>query len=120
MRYGFENMVYFALTASSGDPSSVQDASACNGYQDDSNFIAAASDKIWENRRACEKYYTVKCIGATNKEANPCKKDLILVRIVDYCHGPRCGTITLSEDAFSDIADLKAERVRDEYKMLGA
>lgn len=90
-------------------------ASACNGYKDDGNFIAAASDKIWENRGACGKYYVIKCIGATNLAPYPCKRGNILVQIVDYCPRGCRGTINLSEEAFSDIADPKARRVKIEY-----
>jgi hypothetical protein len=89
-------------------------ASACNGYQDDGNFIAAVSDEIWENRGACGKYYVIKCIGATNLAPHPCKQGSIFVQIVDYCRGCR-GTINLSEEAFFDIADPKAGRVKIEY-----
>lgn len=89
-------------------------ASACNGYKDDGNHTATASDEMWENRRACGQYYFVKCIGATNLAPHPCTTAYVAVKIVDYC--PRgCGAINLSEDAFSVIADPTAGRIKIEY-----
>ncbi|XP_062163280.1 EG45-like domain containing protein isoform X1 [Alnus glutinosa] len=86
---------------------------ACNVKHDfEGNFIAAASDKIWENSGACgEHYVVVKCIGVTNRAPPPCKDGIVTVKIVDYCRGPRCGTITLSEDA---------GRIKIEYFTLGS
>jgi hypothetical protein len=90
-------------------------ASACNGYKDDGDFIAGASDEIWENRGACGKYYLVKCIGATNLAPQPCKVEFVTVKIVDYCP-PGCrGTINLSEETFSKIAHPSAGRIKIEY-----
>jgi len=89
-------------------------ASTCNGYEDDGDLIARASDEIWENRGACGKYYVVKCIGATNLAPQPCKVDFIMVKIVDYC--PRCHrTINLSKDTFSIIVDPTVGRIKIEY-----
>ncbi|XP_062163282.1 EG45-like domain containing protein isoform X3 [Alnus glutinosa] len=75
-------------------------------------YEPAASDKIWENSGACgEHYVVVKCIGVTNRAPPPCKDGIVTVKIVDYCRGPRCGTITLSEDA---------GRIKIEYFTLGS
>jgi hypothetical protein len=91
-------------------------AYACNVKHDfEGNFIAAASVKIWENSGACGEHYVVKCIGVTNRAPPPCKDGIVTVKIVDYCRGPRCGTIALSEDAFSIIADPSAGRIKIEY-----
>ncbi len=57
----------------------------------------------------------VKCIGATNLAPQPCKADLVTVKIVDYSP-PGCrGTINLSEDTFSKIAHPSAGRIKIEY-----
>ncbi|XP_062164714.1 EG45-like domain containing protein [Alnus glutinosa] len=89
--------------------------SACNGFEDDGNLIAAASDSIWQNRSACGRYYLVQCIGATNQAPQPCKHTAVEVKIVDYCP-PGCrGTINLSKDAFSIIADPRAGRIKVNY-----
>jgi hypothetical protein len=90
-------------------------ASACNGLADDGNLIAAASDSMWQNRSACGRYYLVQCIGATNLAPQPCKHAVVKVKIVDYCP-PGCrGTINLSKDAFSIIADPRAGTIKVNY-----
>jgi len=90
-------------------------ASACNGYRDDGIFIAGASDALWKNGAACGKVYLVYCTGATNQAPQPCTSNDVVVRIVDYCpHGCR-GTINLSEDAFSMIANLSAGVIKVDY-----
>ena len=91
-------------------------ASSCNGYQNDGVMIAAASDAIWDNRAACGRTYRVKCTGATNLGVpQPCKGTSVVVKIVDYCP-PGCqGTIDLSKEAFSQIADPDAGKIKIEY-----
>lgn len=61
-------------------------------------FIAAADNSLWDNGKACGKYYFVKCtgLGGTNLTSNPCKVDLAYVQIVDRCATKGCGTINLS------------------------
>lgn len=45
----------------------------------------------------------------------PCKSGFVKVKIVDYCP-PGCGgTINLSEDAFSMIADPSAGIIKVDY-----
>ncbi|GMY35479.1 EG45-like domain containing protein [Fagus crenata] len=91
--------------------------SSCNGYQNDGVMIAAASDAIWDNRAACGRTYRVKCTGATNLGVpQPCKGTSVVVKIVDYCPSPSCrGTIDLSKEAFSKIADPDAGKIKIEY-----
>uniref|UniRef100_A0A2N9HPK2 Expansin-like EG45 domain-containing protein n=1 Tax=Fagus sylvatica TaxID=28930 RepID=A0A2N9HPK2_FAGSY len=91
--------------------------SSCNGYQNDGVMIAAASDAIWDNRAACGRKYRVKCTGATNLGVpQPCKGTNVVVKIVDYCPSPACrGTIDLSKEAFSKIADPDAGKIKIEY-----
>ncbi|XAR51220.1 hypothetical protein NMG60_11005782 [Bertholletia excelsa] len=90
--------------------------SSCNGYQNNGVMIAAASDAIWGNRAACGRRYRVSCIGATNQGVpQPCRGQSVVVTIVDYCP-PGCqGTIDLSQEAFSQIADPNAGKIRIEY-----
>ncbi|XAR51221.1 hypothetical protein NMG60_11005783 [Bertholletia excelsa] len=90
--------------------------SACYGYQNEGVMIAAASDAIWGNKAACGRRYRVRCIGATNQGVpQPCRGQSVVVMIVDYCP-PGCrGTIDLSQEAFSQIADPNAGKIRIEY-----
>ncbi|KAL0340083.1 UNVERIFIED_CONTAM: EG45-like domain containing protein [Sesamum radiatum] len=89
--------------------------SSCNGYQNDGVMIAAASDAIWDNKAACGRSYKVTCTGATNKGVpHPCTGQSVVVRIVDYCP-PGChGTIDLSQEAFSIIANPDAGKINIE------
>nr|XP_027065992.1 EG45-like domain containing protein [Coffea arabica] len=89
--------------------------SSCYGYQDNGVMIAAASDAIWNNRKACGKTCTVRCTGPTNQGIpQPCRGSVV-VKIVDYCP-PGCrGTIDLSKEAFSKIANPDAGKVKIEY-----
>ncbi|KAJ7979533.1 EG45-like domain containing protein [Quillaja saponaria] len=90
--------------------------SSCNGFQNDGVMIAAASDAIWNNRAACGRSYRVTCIGATNQGVpQPCKGGSVGVKIVDYCP-PGCrGTIDLSKEAFSAIANPDAGKIKIRY-----
>ncbi|KAB1204796.1 EG45-like domain containing protein [Morella rubra] len=90
--------------------------SACNGYKDDGVFIAAASDVVFAKRRACGREYFVVCLGGVNKGSNPCKHhSAVVVKIVDHCP-PSCrSTISLSQEAFSVLADPSVGRVRIAY-----
>ncbi|CAK9176824.1 unnamed protein product [Ilex paraguariensis] len=76
--------------------------------------VAGASDVLWNNRAACGRRYRVRCIGATNLAPRPCKITTVDVTIIDYCL--RCnGTVNLSRDAFSKIANLDAGNIRIKY-----
>ena len=92
-------------------------ASSCYGYQDNGVMIAAASDALWGNKAACGRTYTVKCTGPTNQGVpQPCTVQSVVVTIVDYCPQPGCqGTIDLSQEAFSIIADPNAAKINIEY-----
>lgn len=89
-------------------------ANAC-GKNQTGIYVAAASNTIWENRAACGKSFILTCIGATNLAPYPCQNIFtIVVEIVDYC--PNCReTLNLSEDAFSEIANLDAGVIKIEY-----
>ncbi|OMO51009.1 hypothetical protein CCACVL1_30067 [Corchorus capsularis] len=90
--------------------------SSCNGFQDDGVMIAAASDAIWNNRAACNKFYSVRCTGPTNAGVpQPCRGGAITVKIVDYCPAGCQGTIDLSQEAFAMIADPNAGKIQIEY-----
>ncbi|XP_039038493.1 EG45-like domain containing protein [Hibiscus syriacus] len=92
--------------------------SSCNGFQNDGVMIAAASDAIWNNRAACNTNYRVRCTGPTNAGVpQPCRGDSVVVKVVDYCPPPGCrGTIDLSQEAFSVIADPNAGKINIEYE----
>ncbi|KAG8372466.1 hypothetical protein BUALT_Bualt12G0069100 [Buddleja alternifolia] len=86
--------------------------SACNGNHDEGTMIAAASDAIWEKGAACGKTYKVTCTGATNKGvSHPCTGQDVVVKIVDYCPRGCRGTIDLSQEAFSAIANTDAGKI---------
>ncbi|XP_060171628.1 EG45-like domain containing protein [Lycium barbarum] len=93
--------------------------SSCYGYQDNGVMIAAASDTIWGNRAACGRMYRVTCTGPTNQGVpQPCTGRSVVVKIVDYCP-PGCrGTIDLSQEAFSQIANLDAGKVNINYNQV--
>lgn len=61
--------------------------------------------------------YDVRCIGGTNRMAQPCiDPGVVYVKIVDYCP-PGCrGTINLSRKAFEVIGNLDAGRIRVNYE----
>ncbi|XP_019414513.1 PREDICTED: EG45-like domain containing protein [Lupinus angustifolius] len=91
--------------------------SACYGYEDQGTMIAAAGDTIWNNGGACGQMYTITCTGATNQGVpEPCKGGSVTVKIVDRCPSPGCqGTIDLSQEAFSTIADINAGKIQIDY-----
>ncbi|KAM0943108.1 putative EG45-like domain containing protein, plant [Dioscorea sansibarensis] len=90
--------------------------SSCYGYEDKGVMIAAASDAIWDNRAACGRRYSVTCTGPTNQGVpQPCKGTSVVVTVVDYCP-PGCqGTIDLSQEAFSIIADPDAGKINIDF-----
>ena len=92
-------------------------SSACYGYQDQWVMIVTASDALWNNGAACGKMYSVSCIGATNQGVpQPCKSGSVTVKIVDRCPSPGCqATIDLSQEAFSAIAEIVAEKINIDY-----
>lgn len=82
-------------------------------------MIAAASDAIWNDGAACGQYYQVNCISGTNEGTpTPCLgSGSVVVKIVDYCKPPDCrGTIDLSQEAFSSIADLNSGVINISYQ----
>ncbi|XP_059637082.1 EG45-like domain containing protein [Cornus florida] len=93
--------------------------SSCYGYQNNGVMIAAASDVIWGNRAACGRNYRVRCTGPTNQGVpQPCRGQSIVVKIVDYCPAGCQGTIDLSQEAFSQIADPNAGKIKIEYNQV--
>ncbi|CAL0304949.1 unnamed protein product [Lupinus luteus] len=95
----------------------VKKPSACYGYVDQGTMIGAASDTIWNNGGACGQMYKITCTGATNQGVpQPCKGGSVTVKIVDRCPSPGCqGTIDLSQEAFSAIADINAGKIQIDY-----
>nr|XP_048336324.1 EG45-like domain containing protein [Ziziphus jujuba var. spinosa] len=80
--------------------------SSCYGYQDNGVMIAAASDAIWNNRRACGRMYRVRCTGATNQGVpQPCRGDGngVVVKIVDYCPPPGCHVLEILLEAYFSL-----------------
>ncbi|KAL0383154.1 UNVERIFIED_CONTAM: EG45-like domain containing protein [Sesamum calycinum] len=91
-------------------------ASSCDGYQNEGVMIAAASDAIWNNKAACGWSYKVTCTGDSNKGIpHPCTGQSVVVRIVDYCPSGCRGTIDLSQEAFSTIANPDAGKINMEF-----
>lgn len=79
-------------------------------------MIAAASDAIWNGGAVCNKSYRIKCTGATNQGIpQPCRGDSVVVKIVDYCPAGCRGTIDLSQEAFSMIANPDAGKITIEF-----
>ncbi|KAL2927884.1 putative EG45-like domain containing protein 1 [Bienertia sinuspersici] len=77
-------------------------------------MIAAASDELWNGGKICGQKFRVKCTGPTNPYPHPCKGGSVSVEIVDHC--PNCGgTIDLSKEAFSTIADPVAGVIKIDY-----
>ncbi|KAH9654119.1 expansin-like EG45 domain-containing protein [Citrus sinensis] len=90
--------------------------SACNGYKNDGVMIAAASYAIWNNGAVCNKSFRVKCTGATNQGTpHPCRGGSVLVKIVDLCPAGCQATIDLSQEAFSQIANPDAGKIKIEF-----
>lgn len=79
-------------------------------------MIAAVSDKLWDNKAACERSYLVTCSGPTNQGPQPCYEgNEVVVKIVDLCKG--CpATINLSQEAFAKIANINAGKIRIKYE----
>ncbi|KAJ7294129.1 hypothetical protein O6H91_Y276400 [Diphasiastrum complanatum] len=95
--------------------------SSCFGFDKnqfpDGNLFAAASEYLWNNRKACGKHFRVSCVGGTNAGvAKPCKPGSVIVKIVDKCPSPGCqGTLDLSAEAFNTIANPDAGKVMISY-----
>ncbi|XP_031276332.1 EG45-like domain containing protein [Pistacia vera] len=95
--------------------------SACYGYEDQGVMIAAASDVFWNGGAACGQYYQVTCVSGTNNGVPyPCQgSQSVTVKIVDYCPPGSCrGTIDLSQEAFSSIADTASGAINIYYQQL--
>ncbi|KAJ4709420.1 EG45-like domain containing protein [Melia azedarach] len=93
--------------------------SACNGFKNDGTMIAAASDVLWNNGAVCNKSFRIRCTGPTNQGiAQPCRGGTIVVKIVDYCPAGCAGTIDLSREAFSQIANPDAGKIKIEYNQV--
>ncbi|KAH7569305.1 hypothetical protein JRO89_XS06G0141300 [Xanthoceras sorbifolium] len=66
----------------------------------------------------CNKFYRVKCTGATNQGVPQlCKGGSVVVKIVHLCHSGCQGTIDLSKEAFSSIANPDAGKIKIEYNL---
>ncbi|KAL9224135.1 hypothetical protein vseg_000202 [Gypsophila vaccaria] len=91
--------------------------SACYGSTPEGTMIAAAGDQLWEGGKICGKVVRVTCTGPTNPFPHPCNEGKsVTVKIVDQC--PHCGgTIDLSKEAFSTIANPVAGIIKIDYVM---
>ncbi|KAG6427820.1 hypothetical protein SASPL_112067 [Salvia splendens] len=90
--------------------------SSCYEFEDRGTMVAAANPALFNNRAACGDRYTVQCTGPTNQGVpQPCRNSPITVTIVDLCPGCAADQIDLSEQAFNQIADPAAGRIRIEY-----
>ncbi|GAB4846516.1 hypothetical protein Ancab_025521 [Ancistrocladus abbreviatus] len=79
-------------------------------------LVAGVNDALWGNGAACGRKYKVMCIGAANTAPHPCKSTgPVIVKVVDYCRPVCNGDINLSRDAFAQIADLDAGKIRIQY-----
>ncbi|KAL3532920.1 hypothetical protein ACH5RR_006441 [Cinchona calisaya] len=88
--------------------------SACYGNTQEGTMIAAASDPLWNGGAICGKMFNVTCTGPTNPVPHPCTGNSVVVKIVDHC--PGCGgTLDLSKEAFTAIADPVAGIIKIEY-----
>ncbi|XP_059287773.1 putative EG45-like domain containing protein 1 [Lycium ferocissimum] len=88
--------------------------SACYGSTPQGAIIAAASDPLWAGGKICGKTFNVTCTGPTNPVPHPCTGRSIVVKIVDHC--PSCGgTLDLSKEAFSTIANPVAGVIKIDY-----
>lgn len=91
-------------------------ANACYNNVDQGKIIAAASDDVWDGGAACGRMYSVTCTGATNQGVpQPCTGASVTVKIVDYCPAGCQGTLDLSQEAFSQIADVNAGKIYIDY-----
>ncbi|XP_010688162.2 EG45-like domain containing protein [Beta vulgaris subsp. vulgaris] len=88
--------------------------SACYGNQDHGPWITGVSGALWNNRGACGRYYWVTCIGGANLAPHPCKRGSVLVRVTDFC-ASCAGDLNLSQQAFNQIADTRAGKIRVRY-----
>ncbi|KAJ6958102.1 EG45-like domain containing protein [Populus alba x Populus x berolinensis] len=61
-------------------------------------------------------YYNVYVRPTNAGVPQPCKGGSVTVKIVDRCPSPGCqATIDLSQEAFSQIADLNAGKINIDY-----
>ncbi|KAK4852901.1 hypothetical protein QYF36_000923 [Acer negundo] len=82
-------------------------------------MIAGVSDELRGNGAACGRRYRVQCIGGANEVPHPCRSGAsVEVTIVDYCRPPCNGVLNVYRDAFAQIADLDAGKVRVEYNQI--
>ncbi|CAO2826191.1 unnamed protein product [Amaranthus hypochondriacus] len=90
--------------------------SACYGSTPEGTMIAAAGDQLWAGGKICGTMFKVSCTGPTNPYPHACKPGTsVTVKIVDQC--PNCGgTIDLSKEAFSTIADPVAGVIKIDYQ----
>ncbi|MED6197876.1 hypothetical protein PIB30_060946 [Stylosanthes scabra] len=90
--------------------------SACYGYTDEGTLIAAAPAGIYNNGAACGRMYRITCTSGTNAGvAHPCTGASVTVKVVDLCPGCGDGQFDLSQEAFSQIADINEGRINIDY-----
>ncbi|XP_039121029.1 EG45-like domain containing protein [Dioscorea cayenensis subsp. rotundata] len=85
---------------------------AC-GFEVKGVMIAAGSQEIFDDGRACGHLFKVKCLAGTNNGVpHPCRgSGTVVVKLVDLCPSGCQGTIDLSQEAFAKIADPDAGKI---------
>uniref|UniRef100_A0A2P2IKX0 Expansin-related protein 3 n=1 Tax=Rhizophora mucronata TaxID=61149 RepID=A0A2P2IKX0_RHIMU len=93
--------------------------SACYGSKDVGQLITGVSDALWNGGAACGRKYRVSCVKGANLAPHPCKPGTsVAVTVADYCR-PLCnGTLSLSRQAFNQIADPNAGKVVVDYQQI--
>ncbi|XP_077223137.1 EG45-like domain containing protein [Tasmannia lanceolata] len=92
--------------------------SSCYGHEDKGVMLASASDAIWDNGAACGRRYSIRCTGPTNQGVpQPCRGSSVVVMIDDHCASCQA-TLDLSQEAFSEIADLSAGKIKIDYQQV--
>ncbi|KAI4295347.1 hypothetical protein L6164_035401 [Bauhinia variegata] len=89
--------------------------SACYGNSQQGTLIAAANPSLYNNGAACGRMYRVTCTGGTNNIPTPCRGGSVTVKIVDLCLGCLANRLYLSQEAFSQIANPDAGRVKIDF-----
>ncbi|KAF5749474.1 putative EG45-like domain containing protein 1 isoform X2 [Tripterygium wilfordii] len=88
--------------------------SACFGTEPKGDLVARVNDALWQNYTNCDTMIKVTCTGS--KFGNPCTNQSVAVKVVDHCVGPKCPTLVLSKQAFTQIANPAAPMIQIDYR----
>lgn len=87
-------------------------ASTCFGGADEGNMVAAIPQALYDQGYQCGQTLTVSC----QAQGYPCKDSRsINVKIVEKCTSPAPNIISLSRDAFAEIAYVDAGSIPIEF-----